>query len=508
MKLRRKAAIVAVVASLALVLTSCAGTQKSADPTSKPTLTIGGRDDIPSWDPSQSNANDFQQMFQTVYDTILLREPKGELKPMLATSWKYNEDQTALTVKLRKDVTFSDGAKFNASAVEANMANFKKQNGPQVATVANLDSVEAVDKYTVIYHLSQPDPAFLVYLSGTAGLQGSPKAIGTDAIKSDPVGSGPYVMNMAATTAGATYTFVARKGYWNPSLQKFGKVVFKVLTDSTARLNAMLSGQIDAALLDSGTVDQAKAANKTLVAYESDWSGFFIEDRAGSIAPALADVRVRQAINYAIDRKGLTAQILHGLGTPTSQMFGPATPAYTKSLDSYYDYDPAKAKQLMADAGYAAGFSVTLPNTPGLADPALTAVLTQELGAIGIKVTWKTVPTWGDFVTEVSSGRYPFPVMNQIQGDTWVEVQKMIAPTGLYNPLKYTDPKVDQMMQTMKTDPSQFDATAKKLGKYITEQAWFAPFYRLQLLYFTGSNVKVVPEVQVSCPSIYNYSPA
>lgn len=507
MKLGKNARLVAIAAAVLVAMTGCAGEPPATGDGEPHLLKIGARNDVKSWNPNQANVNDTQQMYQVAYDTIIRRSPEGGLEPMLGTSWSYDDSNTALTVKLRTDVTFSDGTAFDADAVVANMDNFRNGNGPQTSTMRRLDSVEAVDAETVVYHLTEPDPAFLLYLSGSAGFQASPTALAAGSTESVPLGSGPYVYDEARSTTGSNYVFVPREGYWAPELQKFDEVEFVVLGDLTARLNAFLSGQVNAALLDTNVADQAEKQGNTLTAYEVDWGGLFLMDRDGTLEPALKDVRVRQAINHVIDREGMVRAILQDRGTPTSQMFGPASAAYVKDLDDYYDYDVAKAKKLMAEAGYADGFDVKMP-TVGSLRQELMPLVADTLAQINIRVEWVSFPGWGDFVGEVSSGKYPMPYMNQIQGDTWVEVQKMIAPTGLYNPLGTTDPEVADAITRLQNDPEAFDKTAAELGRHLVEQAWFAPFYRQQLIYFTSPGIDVVPQVQVSCPSIYNYSPA
>ena len=159
MKLGAKASYTAALVTTALILTGCAA--QEANPggeTTAPTLTIGARGDVASWDPSQSNVNDTQQMFQTAYDTIIRREPDGTMVPMLGTDWEYNDDQTQLTVNLRSDVTFSSGEKFDAESVKANIENLKAGNGPQAATVKGVESVEVVDEDTVCLLYTSPSP--------------------------------------------------------------------------------------------------------------------------------------------------------------------------------------------------------------------------------------------------------------------------------------------------------------------------------------------------------------
>lgn len=522
MERKRYSAVVAAVAAGALLLTACSsGRDETTSPgnadsatnggvTTHPTLTLGVRSELPAWNPSQANVNDSQQVFQTAYDTLIRRLPDGSFEPMLATDWSYNDDLTELTVNLQDGVTFSDGTEFDADTVVANYENLRDGGGPQADTTATIERIEVVDADTVVYHLSESNPAFLLFLSGTTGFQASPEAIAADTLDLEPVGSGPYIFDASRSTLGSTFTLTARDDYWAPDLQLFDEVTFISLQDTTARLNALISGQVDAAIVDVGMAKQAESAGLELTPYSVDWTGLILQDRDGELEPALSDVRVRQAINMAIDREVLVTNVLDGHGTGTSQFFGADTPGFDPELDTYYQYDPEKARQLMADAGFADGFAVTLPATASLGSAAILDVVTDQLSEIGIRVTWESFPGWGPFVGEVQSGDYPMPFMNQAQGDTWVEVRKMLAPEAVYNPLNYeteTSKKLIEELLGNAGDEAAFEATAVELGTYITEEAWFAPIYRFDMMYFHSPDIIVTPQPQVSSPAIYNYAP-
>src|SRR5207249_3392144 len=110
--------------------------------------------------------------------------------------------------------------------------------------------------------------------------------------------------------------------------------------------------------------EQVKGAGYSLAQWELDWAGLLLLDRSGKINPALKDVRVRQAINYAFDKQALLKALQKGYATPSTQIFPPRSPGYDTSLDSKYDYNPTKAKQLLSDAGFANGFTLAMPTTP------------------------------------------------------------------------------------------------------------------------------------------------
>ena len=507
MKLGPKAAAAAIIVSAGLALTACGGGASSGTSATAKTaaLTLGAVQELRSWDPAQAHVGHFLQPYQAAYDSLILREPDGKLSPMLATEWAYNDTNTKLTVDLRTDVTFSDGAKFDAEAAKANLDHFKKANGPQMAQLTAVSDVAVVDADTIELSLTSPDPSLEFYLSQAAGLMGSPKALGTDAIKTEPVGSGPYVMDKAATVKDSQSVFTARKDYWNKDLQKFEKVTFKILIDLTARTNALVSGQVDATLLDPKTGKQAEGAKMNLVATEVDWQGLLLLDRDGTKNPALGNVKVRQAINYAFDRKTIVDQVLMGQGTPTSQPFGKASGAWTEELENYYSYDPAKAKALLKEAGYETGVTLEVPSVPGFETQ--LAVIKQQLADVGITLNIGSAIT-NTFTSDVAAQKFTTMFFSLFQGEPWVATNQIISTKALYNAFKNTTPELQAKIDAVEHGGKDAGKKAQEVNKYVVEQAWFAPMFRVNQMYYHNAKITVEPQVQQAVPSIYNYSPA
>jgi peptide/nickel transport system substrate-binding protein len=505
MKLSTKVAALAAATSLSLA--GCASGGSPSDGQSGPqSLTLGILQEPRSWDSSQAHVGHGLQPYQVAYDSLLLREPDGKLSPMLASKWQYNQDNTVLTVDLRTDVTFSDGEKFDATAAKANLDNFRKANGPQMGQLNAVKEVKAVDADTIELDLSAPDPSLEFYLSQAAGLMASPKALGTEAIKTVPVGSGPYVLDKSGSVAGSQLVFNARKDYWNKGLQKFSKITLKTLQDPTARTNALVSGQVDATLLDPKTGKQAEGSGMKLVSNQVDWTGLLLLDRNGEVNKALGDVRVRQAINYAFDRKTIIEQVRLGRGTPTSQVFGKESGAWVEELENKYTYDPAKAKQLLKEAGYSSGVTLELPALPA-EEPTLLAMLKQQLADIGITLN-VGAPITNTFATDIAAKKFPAVQFNLFQGEPWVAINQMISTTALYNPFKTTTPELQSMIDAVQAAGGNAGEKAQAVNRYVTENAWFAPLFRVDQMYYHNAKITVTPQVQQAVPSIYNYAPA
>lgn len=504
----RRVAGVALILATGLALSACAAPAPST--TEEPgargeVLRLGVLAEPLSWDPSQAHVGHLLQPYQAVYDTLILREPDGTLSPMLATAWSYNDDLTELTLELRDDVTFSDGEVFDAEAVKANIENFQAGNGRQASQLADVEAVEVVDADTVVLELSQPNPALEYFLSQASGLMGSPAAIGTEGIATLPVGSGPYVMEAASSVPGSQYVFTAREDYWNPELLKFNRLELKVLVDVTARVNALVSGQIDATLVDARTAGQVESAGKTLSANQVDWTGLMLLDRDGTLNPALADVRVRQAINYALDRETMLEQIQLGAGTVTNQVFGPESGAYVDALDESYPYDPEKARDLLEDAGYGDGFTLTIPTFPGL--ESIVPLLTQQFADVGITLVAESVPPQ-NIQGDIAAGKFAAAYFFLFQGEPWVAINQIISTDATYNPFDTMTPELQALIDEVRVSGSDSTEAAQQVNEYITEEAWFAPLYRLDQMYFYDpATITSVPQTQMAVPSIYNFSP-
>ena len=500
-------AVAAVVSALAF--TACSGSPQESGtqegPDTAPLLRIGSLQEPQSYDPAQANEGHQAPIYQAVYDTLIKREANGDLSPMLATSWESSDGFKTYTLKLRDDVTFTDGAKFDSAAVKANLEHFKAANGPLASTARSVATVETPDATTAVVRLSEPDPGLPYSLANAAGYIASPAALQTPGIKTAPVGSGPYKLDAANTVAGSKITFVRNDSYWGDKLP-FDKVEFQVLTDETARLNALKSGQVDAAVLNrAATAVEAEAAGLQHKPYATNWEGIFFFDRDGKKMPELADKRVREALTLAIDREALLQAYALGKGTLTSQTFRPGTEGYDEALDGKYTFDPDRARQLLKDAG-AEDLAVTLPISP-VFDPVVYDSIEQNWKDVGVQVTRHN---WGPGQAIPSMLRAEFPIayMSLAQRDDWRHIQFQLAPNAPWNPFKAERPELNELItQAASGDDAARGEAARKINEYIVNEYWFSPLYRLEASFYYNDSVDVEPQTEQAVPSIYNYKP-
>ncbi len=520
-RIKKAAYGAAALASLALALTACtAGASGSAGGTSSGggatgsvnsggTLTLGLLVPATTFEAPDMNWANESPYGQAVYDTLLQASPSGTIEPDLATAWSYNAAKTVLTLTLRTGVKFTDGTAFDATTAAANLEAFQKGTSNNASDLVNMASATAAGPTKLVITLKQQDPAFLVYLTQNAGLQESPKAFTTATAKTTPVGSGPYELDSSATIPGSTYVFTANPGYWNKAQQHYAKLVMNVYSTPAAELDAIQGGQVNAAnTFDNTALTQIQNAGFTVWPLQLNWTGLLLLDRDGSMAKPLASVKVRQAINYAFDRPALLKALGDGYGSVTTQIFPTYSPGYSSSLDSYYTYDPAKARQLLAQAGYPNGFTLNMPEAAALG-ASTYAIIAQQLAAVGIKVNY-TSYTGNAIFSAILAPKYPATYFILQEDPTaWQESQFVLLPSATWNPFHDANPAVDGYIKTIQTgSTAQADAAMKGLDTYLVQNAWFAPFFRQQSSFVSDKNTKVTVQAGNALPYLWNIVPS
>ncbi|MFF9778593.1 ABC transporter substrate-binding protein [Streptomyces sp. NPDC013978] len=500
-----KAVTAATVVALSLTASACGGSQQAGAGSGTLTYAVVGVP--PSLAAAASGLGSTSPFTQAVYDSLLSQSPDGEVQPSLASSWSYNSDKTVLTMKLREGVKFTDGTAFDASVAAKNLQH--SQKGPAAAGgLASMKEAKAQNPGTLVITLAQPDPAFLLSLAQAAGAMQSPKQFGTKAEKTDPIGTGPYVFDATHTVAGSKYVYTKNPDYWNQDAQHYDKVVLSVLGTVSTQTNAAMGKQLNVVtLLTPDTEGKVKAAGYQLLPQPSGWTGLLLLDRDGKLSPPLAKVKVRQAINYAIDRKALLKAPGGDRATPTNQIFGPKSPAYVADLDDAYPYDPAKAKQLLREAGYPKGFTLKMPQMQAGSNVA-SNLAKQNLGDVGIKVEYAS-ETIQSAYQKMLAGQYPALVFG-ITSDLnlWRAVSSTVVPTSLLNPFHTKNAQVDALLSKIQTgSDGEAAAAGKQLNRYLVEQAWFVPFTRGSAVMAVDQNTSAKPQADSALPLLQYIEP-
>ena len=442
------------------------------------------------------------------YDSLLYQEPDGSIAPDLATSWKMSDENKVLELKIRKGVTFSDGTKLTPDAVVTWLNYFKNTAGIRNYELATMTSATASgDSVTITLSESNPDLPLLLTQSYGAGYVASPKALKTPkSLDNASAGTGPFIYAPDQSVTGDHYTYVKNPHYWNPSAVHLGKVVVKVASDANTVLSAVQSGQINVALGSSTTAKSAKAAGITVsVAKGSGSTALFLLDRAGTTTKPLGDQKVRQAINYSIDRAAIVKALNPGgYAVPTSQLLRPGQPGFSTKNDDKYPYDPSKAKQLLSDAGYPSGFTFTAMCNGALGNCGVAQAVASSLAKAGITMKIDEEDQVPTFNQKFGSGTVPAVFFGT--GDTtFLSAQQWLPTNSFQNSYKATDDQLSAAYTKLAqaTTPAEADAAATTLNDRVLDLAWFAPVLRSDQLFYS----KGVTGVEVSSKAPTYYSP-
>lgn len=505
---KKAAAAAAIAVTTALLVTSCAGgsSDGGGGDSAADRLTLIAIAAPTSYDITKGaewgNRSGF---FEAVFDTLLHTNSAGEIEPWLATAWEYNADNTELTLTIRDDATFTDGTPVDADAVVASLEAYRDGTSPQAASMAG-NEYSAPDKTTVVITLAAPNPSLINQLSLSQGLIQAPDTLGTEDASTAPVGSGPYILDSSASVTGTTYVYTANPDYWNKDAVNYDNLTINVIEDPTATLNAIKAGEANGAkIVNNDQLSEIEASGWTIASNELDFQGLLLFDRAGTMAPELGNVDVRRAINMAFDREALLESLQSGYGTVTEQVFPETSVGFDEALDSTYSYDPEAAKALLAEAGYPDGFTLNMMSTPAF--QTTFDLVAQQLADIGITVNY-TDPGTGNFITDMLVPKYAATWMALEQNPDWQLINFMIAPTATFNPFKYSDDTVNGYIETIQfgTEDEAAQAT-KDLNAYIVDQAWFAPFFRVQGSFAVDANTNVDFWPTNAYPSIFSFSP-
>jgi peptide/nickel transport system substrate-binding protein len=500
----RRTALSLIGSSVLVAATGCAGSGTRGS--GQKTFTMSAFPTGNSMDPWKAQLS--QYVAAATYDTLTHINHDGTVVPWLATSWDYS-DATTLVMELRTDVVFTDGARFDAETVKANVEYAKSVTPSNVAAqpyLSYIRSVDVVSKSRVRFNLTSPQPDLPYGFSQQAGWMVSPSALkNPKALADTAVGSGPYVLDKSGTTPNKTYTFTRNKKYWAAAeWPRFEKLVVQLITDPTASDNAARSGQIDYTTVSVGTeISGWKIAQGSASAF----FGFTIFDTSGEINKPLGDVRVRQALNYAIDRKAILKSVLDNQGvTNASTPFGPDSLGYSRNIDGYYTYDVAKAKRLLRQAGYPNGFSVKVLNNPQWDQ--MAQALAGYLRKVGIDVQLSN--HGDDFVQQVNSGKWAMATcLLSVTGLPYSDTTFVMTKKSAMNPLGNSNATVNALLaKAVAAEGDEQKRLYAQLAESAAEQAWYViPALSSQLHAYDPDVVKVVEPDRAGAPMLYHLQP-
>jgi len=456
-------------------------------------LVVGQIAEPKSLDPHTVTAvNDFRILMNIYEGLVRYKDGTLEVEPALAESWSISDDGKTYTFTLREGVTFHDGTELTAEAVKFNFDRMLNEDHPYHGTgpfplsffFSAIEGVEAPDAKTVVFTLSEPYAPFLSNLAYPTGLIVSPEAVKQHEADfgRNPAGTGPF--RLAEWESNAKVVIVRNDDYWGDAA-KLEAVVFRPITDANTRVAEMLSGGLD--LMVEVPPDNVSQFGQD--------ASFTVHEQAGphvwflilnAKEGPMADKRVRQAVNYAIDKKSLVDNVLQGTAEVAA---GPTPPAFAWAYNdtlSPYPYDPDKARSLIEEAGVS-GSEITFYVTEGgsgMLDPVpMGAAIQADLAKVGLDVKIETYE-WNTFLGKVNpglEGKADMAEMAWMTNDPdtlpYLALRTEAWPdAGGFNSGYYSNPKVDELLVAARrsTDSEERASLYKEMQTIVQEDAPWA----------------------------------
>lgn len=509
---RRIVVLLAAAAVASSTVAACSGSPSSSGKAGD-TLRIAISAAPPTLDPAKADVS-AGYPDNLAYEPLIVQASDGTLKPGLATSWSFTDDRnTALRLQLRPGVKFSDGSALTAQTVVDFFTYFTKAAGPNSALLTGA-KFAATGPLAVTITLPTPNPDFVTQLTqhsmlsqviSSSGLR-DPVKLGTQTF-----GAGPYRLDTAQTVTGDHYTYVPNPNFYDQARVYWKRVVIRVITNPQTILNALKTGEIDFAQADDpSTIPAAQQAGLTVTSTPVLWNGINLLDRKGMVSKPLADVRVRQALNYATDRAAISKAIFPGTSAPISQISVPDGWGYDPALEKFYPYDVAKAKQLLAAAGYPNGFSLKLVSGDVASMNLVAQAVREQWRQVGVNVQVTDYPNNDQYASNAFGGK--FPATTTVWGVLPLGMQGplLFLPSAHANPFHVSDPQLQSLYDAdMKATGDAKQRQDRAVVGYLTQQAWFVPIFSTGLAYYarkTITGTSVSP--QAPNASLYEIRPA
>jgi ABC-type transport system substrate-binding protein len=400
-----------------------------------------------TFDPPAAQAAASQEAWQLpVYDSLLRPSPNGSFVPGLALSATIVDPET-LSVRLRPGVRFSDGTAFDASAVRAGILRNEQapNHGQFRAQLYDVVSIDVATPTTLTIHLSQPvAAAFYGLLASPETYIVSPKAAASSTadLAKSPVGAGPFLLKQY--TPGGNIVLVKNPRYFAARSVRLREIDIVNVPTGPQDVNALEAGQVDLASVALSAVPAVRGGPFHVQEVQTVGSMLWVPVCKTS-AP-LSDVRVRQALNFGIDRRAIDHALLQGVGEPQWALWPSSSPLAPPSLKGVYAYNPAKARQLLAAAGYGGGLTLSILGLPGIPLVQQTEqVLQQQWKRIGVNLT---VDSTADFVNDLYQRRVaPLGLVTEMPaGSNGLDmVNRLFVPGAIGDLCDYDNPGLDHV---------------------------------------------------------------
>ncbi|MFP4643171.1 MAG: ABC transporter substrate-binding protein [Spirochaetales bacterium] len=426
-------------------------------------IVIAMNDDPDSLDPHRSSASITEQMMLNVFDGLMVPNVEGTVEPGIAESYEVSDDGLEYTFTLRDDVFFHNGEPVSAEDVVYSYDRLRGA-GDEEALTSELDDVESIDiidDRTVRFTLSQVNSSFLAFLYRAVLPEGY------DRHDEEPIGAGPY--RFASYEPGDRVVLERFEDYYGDG-GSIDEAVFRIMDDGEAQLLALEAGEIDLAGISA---ERAEEFEDDFTLVEALANSVFIFGMNNDVEP-FDDLRVRRAMNHALDVEEIMDFALFGYGEPLGSSMSPAMPEYfVEDLVERYPHDPEGAQELLEEAGYEDGFSFTL-TISGHSDLYIDTaqVMEQQLGDIGIDVDIEVVE-FGIWLDDVYTDRDYEATLIDFTGklDPYPILRRYVSDYDR-NFLNHDDPDYDEIIETALRETDEADRTEhyREAQRLVTEE--------------------------------------
>lgn len=446
----------------AFMLNACS--KKQAVPS---TVKINISSEPDSLDPWQSAAADTQSVFSNVFEGLLKVAPDGTLIPAIAESYTVSDNKLIYTFKIRKNIIFHNNKTLTSKDVLYSYNAFTGLNGTKAVSnkFKSVKSLSSPDDNTFIVELSSPDASFLA-LNTNAVL---PEGYETQSDK--PIGTGPY--EFVSYVPGQKIVFKRNAAYYNKeAMPKIENVEVYIMTDSASVISALRSGQLDIAYFIYG--DDAEQLESKFTIFSAAQNMVQLFGLNNGYKP-LQDIRVRKAINYAVNKKDIIDGVWSGYADELYTNFSPALKTYyNDSLSASYQFNLEKAKQLMSDAGYADGFDLTI-TVPANYEPHVQAaeILVSQLAKINIRAKLEMVE-WATWLDKVyTKAQYESTVIAFVGKIEPNDILAKYDSNNKRNFIQFHNAEYDSLLKSAlsETNTEKRIALYKQCQKLLTENA-------------------------------------
>jgi len=442
------------------------------------TLVAAWAQDPVGLDPHITSARSSLQVLENVLDTLVVLDVDQNVQPSLAESWEVSEDGLTWTFNLRDGVKFSNGRDLTAEDVEF---TYDRMLDPETASgqaylLAGVTDVSATDESTVVFTLEAPNPAFLSKLA-------SNKAVGIIAresvedgsINTSPLGSGPFMI--ADFQPGIQLTLERNPHYWQEGLPYLDAVQIRIITDESVRRSALVSGDVDWAIsVPAQSIDELKNRDDVVVSEVPAGAYWYIG--VNNMVEPLDDVRVRQALAWAINREEIAEVATFGTALATQDPI-PESSSWATNY-APYEQDLERARELLAEAGYADGFTMRImPTTQYEESIRIAQMLQASLAPLNITAQIETLE-WAEWLQEQGDGNFDTFVCSwngNIDPDDFFYAQHRTGE--VFNFTGYSNPTVDELLAEGRqtADAEERYTVYEQINRIIVDEAPYIYLY-------------------------------